>query len=116
MSIADRYPGIERGRRRTAATVERGGASATLSNLTLWPKAAPQRAVAGRPIGPIGYVLDHVPMASRGFVRDEILELGRYGVRVHVLVLEPGGDAVENSWIAGVAPSISRIPPSAYFC
>jgi glycosyltransferase involved in cell wall biosynthesis len=82
----------------------------------LWPKAAPQRAVAGRPIGPIGYVLDHVPMASRGFVRDEILELGRYGVRVHVLVLEPGGDAVENSWIAGVAPSISRIPPSAYFC
>ena len=116
MSTAERYPVIERGRRRTAAQVDRGGASATLSNIALWPKAVPQRAVAGRPVGPIGYVLDHVPTPSQRFVRDEILELGRYGVRVHVFVLDPAGDSAEESWIEVAAPSMSRIPPSAYFC
>jgi len=105
---------MERSRRRPAVLVDRGGASATLSNLALWPKPAPQRAVAGRQVGPIGYVVDRLADPSQSFVCDEILELGRYGVRVHVFVLEPEGDSVENPWMDGAAPSMSRIPASAF--
>ncbi len=60
-------------------------------------------------------MLDHLSDPSQRFVRYEILELGRYGVRVHVFVLEPGGDSVENPWMDGAAPSMSRIPASAFF-
>ena len=115
MSIPNRQPGVERSRRRPTVLVDRGGATATLSNLALWPAPASQRAIAGRPVGPIGYVLDNLSDPSQRFVRDEILELGRYGVRVHVFVLEPGGDSAENPWMDGVAPSMSRIPASAFF-
>jgi len=114
MSTADHNVGVERGRRRSIAVLDGGGASGTLPSLTLWPKAVPQRAMAGRPVGPIGYVLDRLPQASQGFVRDEILELGRYGVRVHVFVLDPAGDGVDDPWMDGAAPSMSRIPSSAY--
>jgi glycosyltransferase involved in cell wall biosynthesis len=114
LSTANRQTGLERGRRRPAGLVDRGGASATLSNIALWPKAMPQRAFVGKPVGPIGYVLDRLPQPAQRFVRDEILELGRYGVRVHVFLLEPGGDSVEDPWIDGVAPSMSRIPASAF--
>ena len=114
MSTADRHVGVERARRRSVAVLEGGSASANFSGIALWPKAVPQRAIAGRPAGPIGYVLDRLPQASQGFVRDEILELGRYGVRVHVFVLDPAGDSVADPWIDGAAPSMSRIPASAF--
>ena len=114
MSTADRHVGVERARRRSVAVLE-GGAPRPISPASqLWPRAVPQRAIAGRPAGPIGYVLDRLPQASQGFVRDEILELGRYGVRVHVFVLDPAGDSVADPWIDGAAPSISRIPASAF--
>jgi colanic acid/amylovoran biosynthesis glycosyltransferase len=114
LSTANRQPGLAHGRRRPAGFVERGVASATLSNLNIWPKAVPQRAVVGRPVGPIGYVIDRLPHSSTCFVRDEILELGRYGVRIHVFVLEPEGDSGGDPWIEGVAPTLSRIPASAF--
>jgi colanic acid/amylovoran biosynthesis glycosyltransferase len=114
MSIADRHVGLERGRRRPATVADRGASSAALSNIALWPKPVPQPAPAGRPDGPIGYVLDRLPTTSHHFVRDEILELGRYGVRVHVFVLEPGGDARQDAWSDSAAPSMSRIPANAF--
>jgi colanic acid/amylovoran biosynthesis glycosyltransferase len=114
MSIADRHVGLERSRRRPATVTARAGSSAALSNIAIWPKPVPQPAPAGRPCGPIGYVLDRLPPPSHRFVRDEILELGRYGVRVHVFVLEPGGDARQDAWSDSAAPSMSRIPASAF--
>jgi colanic acid/amylovoran biosynthesis glycosyltransferase len=58
-------------------------------------------------------LLGRFPGPSQAFVRDEIRELGRSGVVVHVFVLEPGGDVVEERCLAGAA-STTRFPSSTF--
>lgn len=113
MNITHKRAVVERGHRRPTPLVARGTATSVATNVAIWPKAVPEPALTSRPAGPIGYVLGRFPGPSQAFVRDEILELGRSGVEVHVFVLEPGGDTFEGRGFAGAA-STSRFPSSAF--
>jgi colanic acid/amylovoran biosynthesis glycosyltransferase len=113
MSITNNRAVTEPGRRRPTPLVARGAATSVDTNAGLWPKAVPELSVTSPPAGPIGYVLGRFPGPSQAFVRDEICELGRCGVEVHVFVVEPARDAVDERGLAGAA-STSRFPSSAF--
>jgi colanic acid/amylovoran biosynthesis glycosyltransferase len=64
------------------------------------PAAVPDRvAPAVRPEAAIGYLLDGFPEPGACEIIEEIVELNRCGVQVHVFVVEPDGVSVDDPWL-----------------
>jgi glycosyltransferase involved in cell wall biosynthesis len=64
------------------------------------PAAVPDRVVpAVRPDAAIGYLLDGFPEPGACEIIEEIAELNRCGVQVHVFVVEPDGVSVDDPWL-----------------
>ena len=64
------------------------------------PAAVPHTAAMSvRPDGAIGYLLDGFPEPGACAVIEEIVELHRCGVQVHVFVVEPEGVSVDDPWL-----------------
>ena len=82
------------------------------------PAAVPERiAPAVRPDAAIGYLLDGFPEPGACETIEEIVELNRCGVQVHVFVVEPDGVSVDDPWLGlrgnartSYAPAASSFP------
>lgn len=67
------------------------------------------------PRAAIAYILDGFPDPLRCPVLDEIDELGRCGVDVHVIVVDPEFLCIVNPWLGVRAPAIASLGGEAWY-